>query len=977
MPTLLPLIGLFAFAPRQGALPSGPPPEHLARTPSLQWRLNRQPAWRAFQDRWGGGWFARWDERTATPRFLGAPGIDEQAAEALVADVAALGRVDPRELHLSAVTERADRKILRWTRTWRGVPVEGDQVAIVVTRGRIGAIWARLTPISGLPTPRPGESVISLDGRPALATEHHAPTRVAWTDRAGRVLVEYDPRLFSTVRVSCEERTVGDDLVEAPARRVTALDSGGSSDITDDDGACDLSGALSVSLTGPSLRVSDAGALVTVSGADDFTMVGGEDLSRPAASVQHHTHVVRDWLEARWPEHAWLDDVVQADVNQTWGTCNAYYTSGTINFLLPGSCNNLGQIADVIYHEYGHGVHDYIVAAGTFASDVSEGSADYVSATINDDPNVSPEFYPGAPYLRELDTDKVYPTDVIGESHNDGLIWGSFLWNLREMWIEAYGEEEGVAMTDVLFLGALEQGPQLTDLYEAVLTADDDDGDWSNGTPHDCELIALLDHHGLGPGALGVLQLEYAPLEAQASDATSYPVSLGLYALSADCGETGAPTASAWYSTDDAARPPIGEAGWEDWTELPLTASGDTWSGEIPRVPANSRVRWFIALTSADGSDVETSFGDVPQELDSFWVGDRVELWCDDLEGDLSGWSSATGVPWLEASSETWSDTWVFGAPTGATWKPDAAYSGGVAALTGLEEEYPASNVQHLASPSAPLGDGLMRLLSYRRWLTVEDGFYDQAILWVRDESGAASPLWANPRTDAANNAFLDQGWTLHDVSLQSVPASAGSFLWSLQSDAGLEFGGWAIDDVCVVELDDVPGHYRVDDLRAEVRGERVTLSWSTPWIQPLSASALVMKRGGWPTSLEDGEILLTVESPAWGRDYNFEHDRVVPGESVYYAVFSAGSGADDWYTDVVEGENGVHLGGDLPDELTRDSSPPADTADSAAPEADSSGDVKAEPTCGCGTSPRSSWSGFVLGLGLLALAGARRRRGA
>ncbi|KAA0272314.1 MAG: hypothetical protein EDQ89_08290, partial [Acidobacteria bacterium] len=201
---------------------------------------------------------------------------------------------------------------------------------------------------------------------------------------------------------------------------------------------------------------------------------------------------------------------------------------------------------------------------------------------------------------RELDTDKVYPTDVIGESHNDGLIWGSFLWNLREMWIEAYGEEEGVAMTDVLFLGALEQGPQLTDLYEAVLTADDDDGDWSNGTPHDCELIALLDHHGLGPGALGVLQLEYAPLEAQASDATSYPVSLGLYALSADCGETGAPTASAWYSTDDAARPPIGEAGWEDWTELPLTASGDTWSGEIPRVPANSRVRWFIALTSAE-----------------------------------------------------------------------------------------------------------------------------------------------------------------------------------------------------------------------------------------------------------------------------------------------------------------------------------------------------------------------------------------
>jgi hypothetical protein len=32
---------------------------------------------------------------------------------------------------------------------------------------------------------------------------------------------------------------------------------------------------------------------------------------------------------------------------------------------------------------------------------------------------------------------------VNGEVHNDGLIWGSFLWNLRTAWIDTYGEELG------------------------------------------------------------------------------------------------------------------------------------------------------------------------------------------------------------------------------------------------------------------------------------------------------------------------------------------------------------------------------------------------------------------------------------------------------------------------------------------------------------------------------------------------------
>ncbi len=988
------LFALFAFAPReQSALPSGPPVEHLSRRPATQWRLSSQPRWLEFQGQWGGDWYVRWDERNATPRFLGAPGIDGAFALSLVDDVARLAGVDPDELTLTRVREHGDRRILQWTRAWRGAPVEGDQIALVETAGRVGAVWVRLTPTAHLPAPLAGERVLNVGGRGVLARPSVDGFILSWIDRAGGVVQRYDTRRFSTVQVSCEERTVGDAFLTAGARGVSVTDASGTTESTDDDGVCSLSGDLDVSFDGAHLYVTDASRLVTADGTDDFTITGGVDVSKPAASVQHHTHVVRDWVESRWPTHAWLPEQILADVNQASGTCNAYYTSGTINFLLPGSCNNLGQIADVIYHEYGHGVHDYILAAGTFASDVSEGSADYVSATITDDPQVAPEFAPGWTYLRELDTDKFYPDDVVGESHTDGLIWGSFVWNLREQWVTDYGEDLGVEMTDLLFLGALEQGPELTDLYEAVLTADDDDGDWSNGTPHDCELIELLDYHGLGPGALGVYQLDWSQIEPQGSSDTSYPVEFSVYTLSADCGLADAPTASVWYSTDDEARPPIGTAGYEDWTELTLSSTGSTYTGELPRVPANSRLRWFITLTSADGTETETSYGDVPQNLPAFWVGDREEVWCDDLEGDTSTWTSQAGSPWLAGSSGSWTDTWAFGEPTGASWKPDAAYSGSVAVLTGLEDEYPSSNLQTLSSPDVTIPDGLMRLLSYRRWLTVEDGYYDQAIVWARTSDTYAEPLWSNPRTDAGTTAFLDTGWTLHDESIDDLLDGEGtlSFGWSIQSDAGLEFGGWAIDDVCVVTLNDVPGHYRADDLSATLRGGLATVSFSVPWITPLTEMALVRKVGGLPTSPSDGELLLTVLAPVWGEVETVEDspdDGLLP---TCYAVFSVGETAEDLYTEVVEGENGACVGGrdgtgvdaggvsDGPlvggEETGNDDTGLPTGEGEGEGEGEEGEDPEPKPDgCACASEPAPARS-LPLAAGLLALLGLRRRR--
>lgn len=988
----------FAFSP---VPTSGPPTVHLARTPAVQWRLTDSPRYQAFAAGWGAT-YVRWDERTGIPRFLGLAGLPETDADALVASIATLANVDPSELSLATARSRpfgdSDRTLSRYARTWRGAQVEGDEIVVVATGGRIGAVWVRLTPISGLATPRVGESVVADPARGfgRLVRLSRTPTLVRAVDRAGTEVFAYDPRRFDTVTVTHEETTVGDALVTDAARGVTVSDEASVVEVTADDGSHTLTGNLSVELTGPDLVVLQNGASITHAGTDDIDLDPDEDITYSAADTLHHFHVAWDWLGDRWPTHAWLGRQVQANVDMTSGSCNAYYTSGTVNFFASSSvCNATGRIASVIYHELGHGIHEYILAGGTFASDVSEGSSDFVSATILDDATISAGFYLDGSAIRELDTDRVYPTDVTGEVHNDGLIWASFLWDLREAWVTNYGYDAGIEMTDAVFLGALEQGPEMTDLLEAVLVADDDDGDWSNGTPHDCELIDLLTVHGLGPGAMGVLQVEHTPLGPQASDAEGYPVEVGVLSAFPTCTGIGSPSVSIWHASDAYALPPNADGtGWEPWTELPLTSSdGVAYTGTIPRLPATSTTRYFHAITAADGSISEYSHSGNEQDLVQFWIGDRAPLWCEDFESGAAGFIHADGIPWESLTGAI--DDWTLGSPLGTgTFDPDLAWSGATIVTTALDANYQPQAAEYLQTPAVDLSaPGRMRLLTYQRWLTVEDGLYDHARVVVNDGT-TWTPIWSNAATAAGSHQLLDGDWSTRDHDLaafltpEGTAATPLSFDFSLQTDAGLEFGGWALDDLCVVELDDVPDHYRRVGLVAawvDVGEEdvgTVEISWHTPWIKPISLTVLVRQEGRAPESLTDGVILDLDLSPAWG-----EVKTVVDtlpglerGTEWHYALFAAGEDDLELYETAVEGQNAATVGFPI-----RDTGEPIDTADSgdsavgedSAVVVDSGGaeseDTGGEPPGGCGC---ASGGGAHLGGLALSLAALAARRG-
>ncbi|MFT4976399.1 MAG: hypothetical protein ACI8S6_002296 [Myxococcota bacterium] len=909
---------LLGFAPTDDVVPVGPPLPRLDRSPQLQARRSAQADWRQFrQER--GEWQVRWDSRNDTPRFLLAPGTPLDELDGVVADVARLARVPVRELTLLEVVTRGPRTFHVYRRSWRGATVEGDELLVISRDGRIVGIQAQLTPIRIQQPPLPGELVfVGADGHAQLARRTVEGPEVVYTDRGGQEVYRHDTRLFGDVRVSHEARTIGDEIVESPARNIIVEDSSGVTEQTGADGQHGLTGTIAATLTGPELSVLVADREVSLVGGEDLLFVGGEDMPLSAGTVQHHFHVVWDWLKLRWPDHPWLDEQVRATVEARSGTCNAFYTGGTINFLPddPENCNNFGQIADVVYHEVGHGIHDYIRVAGTFAGDVSEGSADYISATILDDPVLAPNARLDGGYIREIETDRVYPDDITGEVHNDGLIWASFLWNLRADWQTMYGAEDGAEMADHILLGALELGPTLSDIYEAVLLADDDDADVTNGTPHDCELIGLLNQHGIGPGSTGFLTFDHEPLGTQASATEGYPVTFDVSTWPDRCAAFDEDSVTLYYTVD------LGEG---EWTLLPLDTDGLTWAGTLPRQPASTEVRYYLSASSVDGTEEVTTHGGREEALYRFRVGDREPLFCEGFEHGADGWSHASGLPGDKEPDES-IDDWAVGTPTGADGDPADAYAGQSVAATNLDGKYAPNNRSYLQSPVWTVDDpGPMFMLSYQRHLAVEDALYDHANILINGEL-----LWENPGSKSGTDAHLvDAGWTLHDLPLDG--GGDIQLTWTLESDGGLEYGGWALDEVCLVQLADIPGHYRTGDLVASDEAGPVELTWTQPWVTPLHATVLVRSRDGWPEGPGDGVIIDADLAPVPGEERSATDTDAEPGEVFYYALFAAGEDEDDWYTETVEGEN-ADIGGVVADD--------GDTGSTAVVESEG---------CGCG----------------------------
>src|SRR5213078_2301800 len=153
---------------------------------------------------------------------------------------------------------------------------------------------------------------------------------------------------------------------------------------------------------------------------------------------------------------------------------------------------------------------------------------------------------------------------------------------------------------------------------------------------------------------------------------------------------------------------------------------------------------------------------------------------------------------WTTGASDGSASPWAWGIPTAGATDPHVAFSGQRALVQVLNGDYARKSSSFVKMPPVDIGHWSDVHLQYRRWLAVEDSHFDQARITV-----GGKPAWTNATQNMGDSSALqhiDREWRFHDVLVSGFQAGHSlDIAWDLTSDEGLQFGGWALDDVCVV----------------------------------------------------------------------------------------------------------------------------------------------------------------------------------
>jgi MYXO-CTERM domain-containing protein len=795
---------------------------------------------------------ASWDRATGVPsriwgRGVDAPGSvadpDLAAAAAWRFLVAHLELVAPgsaiTDFELVANVERRGLRTIGFVQRHGGLPVFGGQVNFRFKNDRLFVVGSEALPDVRVPRPtqvraatvlgRSAAAATALDlglaadrvsagpagpltivplvaddgvlgYRVAVPVEIDGGSAGRWqvfTDPAsGEPLVRRSLTRFGagTVAFDAVERWTGRPRGVFPAPGLT-VSVGGTNATTGADGGVTWSGASPVtvmaSVVGPLVSVENrAGSVaqtsLSLTDAGMGVWIPGDDRELDAQlSTYVHAHVVKEYARRFAGDLEFLDEQLPVRVNID-DECNAFSDGTSINFFRESDmCSNTGTIADVVYHEFGHSLHAHAIIQGVgfFDGAFSEGLSDYLSATILNDSGMGRGFFKTDAPLRELSpvgSEAIWPRDI-AEIHTTGIIFGGTMWDLRAAMIEAKGYEAGVRYTDELFYAAVQRAPSIPATLIEVLAEDDDDGDLSNGTPNECIIRAAYGRHGMRTvgGAL-----DAAGIVPFTTSLETFPVTLALEGLDTHCGDSITEVLLEWKPRGSSDSPRA------DMMTAELT--GETWRAEMPLPDDGDVAQYHMRVKFADQSEMI-----FPDNRADPWFqiyrGDVMPLYCTDFESD----------PFAEGWVADGDGAWQWGVPGGSRQygDPATAHSGTRVLGTGLAASagnYPGDRTVWIESPRIDTGQWSDVRLHYRRWLGVEDGFYDQATIHVNGEQA-----WANVTSMGNSNKTQhheDRAWVFNDVALSSrIFDKHVTVRWEIESDAAFELGGWNLDDVCIV----------------------------------------------------------------------------------------------------------------------------------------------------------------------------------
>jgi hypothetical protein len=487
------------------------------------------------------------------------------------------------------------------------------------------------------------------------------------------------------------------------------------------------------------------------------------------------TSVTHDFIKHYAPSLTRWDTQLQCNTAVS-GTCNAFFTTTggvpNINFYNSGGgCSNTAYTT-VVSHEYGHFIVSHLGANGSGLTQgaFGEGYGDVNAELIWDD-YVTGRGFRGTQnsFVRDpIAANIQYPCSsgqCSGtEIHCCGQILSGVWWRIRSNLGTALGEPAGLETARqlevnwaLITLGGSGANSAYPTTAIEVLTADDNDGNINNGTPHYTQICPGFAAHSIQCPAITLLAFQYPsgrPVTLVPNTPTNIPVNV--------TGVSGTPqpnTGTLTYRVNGGS-----------FTTIPMTqGSPNQYTATLPGVPCNSSVDYYVsaqtttAATQSDPNNAPAStFSTISAasslvvnlnfEVDPGWTVTNTALTSGGWERGVPVAPGTSGAPGSDYDGS--GQCWVTDNRLGAEGFADV--DGGPTVLT--------TNAFDLSGYASAT-------VSYARYLESHNGVTDSLVFQVSSDNGAN---WTT-----LESATTQPVWTVRTFNVPTLTSQV-MFRWSI-----------------------------------------------------------------------------------------------------------------------------------------------------------------------------------------------------
>jgi hypothetical protein len=561
---------------------------------------------------------------------------------------------------------------------------------------------------------------------------------------------------------------------------------GGNNDQTDANGDFDIThgGTANVTVTaqilGPFVNVNRAsgqGADASFSG----TATPGTPLQiswtntnsrQDERTVFWHGNRVHDFVKGLDASFTELDYAMPSSVGNTGGICpgNAWWDGTGMNYCnAGGSYSNTGELGNVVYHEYGHGVTQEVYTkhgAAEPVGDMHEGNSDIIANYLDRNSVIGLGFFAGncTGGIRDANNSLQWPQDNDG-GHFGGQIIAGFHWDSWQSLLGAYPQATADSIAYNNWHYARDMGRPQSQPSQVLwnFMMDDDDADLNNGTPnHPHYCLAASNHNFDCPEILVGVIITHEKLGHTTDGSQGFDVVATITSTEAllDPSEL-----KVFYRID---------GGGFSTVLMTPTFQPDEYRGHIPAVAQDAEIDYYIYAEDLNGNS-RTHPATAPVDLHSFDVATVY----DDLEGGTGGWT--IGAVGDNATTGIWTNVDPIG--TQAQPEDDATPSPGVLCFVTGQCSGPNcgggctlgcndvdGGTTTLLSPVYDLTSSATAKVKYERWYSNNTGADPGNDFWVVAVSNDGGTSWTTVENTNASNA----SWTTVSVDVDALFGTPG-----------------------------------------------------------------------------------------------------------------------------------------------------------------------------------------------------------